>query len=101
MISLDDYHRSLADAAPPTGLDLAQQALWWVGKGEWDRAHECAQQHEGEPRCDWVHAHLHRVEGDLPNAGYWYRRAGKPVATGPTADEWSAIAQSLVPAAQH
>ena len=44
----------------------------------------------------WVHAYLHRVEGDLPNAGYWYRTAGKPVATGALDDEWAAIAAELL-----
>ncbi|MFI5012064.1 MAG: hypothetical protein ACHQAY_06925 [Hyphomicrobiales bacterium] len=72
------------------------QALWWVGKGEWDRAHGCVQQREGEPECDLVHAHLHRLEGDLANAGHWYRRAGKPVATTSSEEEWAAIATQLL-----
>jgi hypothetical protein len=76
--------------------NLALQALWWAGKGDWERAHQCAQQQEGDPACDWVHAYLHRVEGDLGNAGYWYRRAGKPAATGPLAAEWDAIAATLL-----
>ena len=97
MISPERLWDSLSDAAPPDGLDLALQALWWAGKGDWDRAHGCAQQHEGDRACDWVHAYLHRVEGDLPNAGYWYRRAGQPVATGSLDSEWQAIAVALLP----
>ncbi len=85
-------------AAPPAGLGLAQRALWWSRRKEWDRAHACVQQDEGDPACDWVHAHLHRVEGDAENAAYWYRRAGKPVATGPLDAEWTAIATALMPA---
>jgi hypothetical protein len=96
MTSLDDFRRSLADAAPPEGADLALQALWWAGKGDWDRAHGCAQQREGEPGCDWVHAHLHRREGDLANAGYWYRRAGRKMAGASLAEEWDAIAAALL-----
>ena len=97
-ITLDHYRHSLSDPTPPDGTGLAQQALWWAAKGCWERAHGCAQQTEGDPDCDWVHAHLHRMEGDLSNAGYWYRRAGRLVATGPIPDEWTAIAAALVPA---
>jgi hypothetical protein len=51
---------------------------------------------EGEADHDWVHAYLHRVEGDLSNAGYWYRRAKKPAATGSLDDEWAAIAGAML-----
>lgn len=95
-MTFDDFNRSLSEAAPPAGLDIAQQALWWAGKDDWDRAHGCAQQREGDPRCDHVHAYLHRREGDLSNAGYWYRRARQPVATMPLRDEWAAIATRLL-----
>jgi len=91
MTTLEEFRRTLSDAAPPDSADLALQALWWVGKGEWDQAHECAQRREGEADCDLVHAHLHRVEGDLANAGYWYQRAGQPVATTSTEDEWATL----------
>lgn len=96
MQTLEDFRATLADAAPPAGADLALQAIWWTGKGEWDRAHQCAQQREGDPDCDLVHAHLHRVEGDLANAGYWYRRAGRPVAHKPLDAEWAEIAAALL-----
>ena len=96
MQTLEDFRRTLAEAAPPPGADLALQAIWWAGKGEWDRAHECAQQREGDPDCDLVHAHLHRVEGDLANAGYWYRRAGRPVAHKQLDLEWADIAAALL-----
>jgi hypothetical protein len=96
MMTIETFHRSLADPAPPAELDLALQALWWASKGDWDRAHGCAQRREGDPACDWVHAYLHRVEGDLANAGYWYRRARQPAATIPLQDEWSAIAARLL-----
>jgi hypothetical protein len=91
-----DLFKQTFAAATPTVSNLALQALWWAGKGDWERAHQCAQQQEGDPACDWVHAFLHRVEGDLGNAGYWYRRAGKPAATGPLAAEWDAIAATLL-----
>lgn len=94
--SLDAFRRSVSDAAPPPGADLSLQGLWWSRKGAWGRAHDCVQQDEGDPACNWVHAHLHRVEGDLPNAGYWYRRAGRPVAAGALDQEWEAIATALL-----
>ncbi|MBW4022510.1 MAG: hypothetical protein HIU92_05105 [Proteobacteria bacterium] len=92
----DEYEASLVEAVPPEGLDLALTGLWWAGKGEWDRAHGFVQRDEGNPRCDIVHALLHRQEGDLGNAAYWYRRAGEPVAKEPILEEWKAIAARLL-----
>jgi hypothetical protein len=86
---------SLADPAPPSGVGLALQALWFDAKGEWDRAHEQAQADEGAAGC-WVHAYLHRKEGDAGNAAYWYRRARKPVGSGALEAEWEAIATALL-----
>ncbi len=73
----------------------AMLALWWDGRGEWERAHEVAQEVEGREGA-WVHAYLHRKEGDLGNAGYWYRRAGRPVATGDLRGEWEAMVGELL-----
>ena len=62
---------------------------------DWDEVHALCQQHEGEQAFDWGHALCHRIEGDEWNAGYWYRRVGKPVATGSFADEWAAMRVTL------
>jgi hypothetical protein len=94
-MDLDDFRQSVADAVPPAGLSPAAEALWWDAKGDWSKAHDRAQAQEDEAGA-WVHAYLHRKEGDDANAGYWYRRAGKPSATGPLADEWIAITRVLV-----
>ena len=83
------------DTAPP-GLTPPLVALWHAARGEWDAAHGIAQTGEGEPSYDWVHAHLHRVEGDLGNAGYWYRRAGKPMPQGDLAAEREAIITAML-----
>jgi len=96
MTGLEQFRASLSEAAPPAPLDLALQALWWAGKHDWDRAHGCVQQNEGEPRCDWVHGYLHRVEGDLANAGGWYRRAGRDMPATPTDEEWRDITAALL-----
>jgi hypothetical protein len=90
-----EFESSLEQKAPPPSLHLALKALWWDAKGDWKKAHECAQEDEGDPSCDWVHAYLHRKEGDASNAGYWYRRAGKPIANAPLPDEWRAIVTAL------
>ena len=82
----------------PGWLSPPLLALWHAARGEWDAAHAIAQQQEGDPSHDWVHAHLHRVEGDLGNAGYWYRRAGKPMAKGDLAAERATIVAALLAA---
>jgi hypothetical protein len=87
--------RSLERDAPPEGLALAVQALWWDAKGAWDAAHRCAQEQDDQ-RGAWVHAYLHRKEGDQANAAYWYRRAGIPIAGGPLDEEWKQIARALL-----
>lgn len=83
------------ESAPPAGLDACLQALWWARKGDWQRAHELAQAVE-EPDGSWVHAYLHRVEGDLGNARYWYTRAARPASTLPLDAEWEEIVRELL-----
>jgi hypothetical protein len=70
-------------------------ALWWAAKSGWDAAHKLVQD-EATADAAWVHAYLHRVEGDLGNAGYWYQQAGKPVAAGSLVSEWERIASALL-----
>ena len=95
-MDLAAFNASRSADAPPAGLSPPLKALWHAARGEWDAAHGIAQQQEGEPRHDWVHAHLHRVEGDLGNAGYWYRRAGKPMPQGDLDAERDAIVAALL-----
>lgn len=96
----DSFKATLGDAAPPEGAGPALQALWWQAPGrkrggdDWKTAHKLAQRDNGAAGA-WVHAHLHRVEGDEGNAGYWYRRAEKPHAKEPLEAEWAAIAKAL------
>ena len=95
-MDFDAFRQSTRNDAPPAGLDLAVQALWWDAKGDWDRAHTLADK-DHDRRGSWVHAYLHRKEGDRGNAGYWYRRAGKPMPAKATLDEeWAQIAQTLL-----
>jgi hypothetical protein len=97
-VTLDDFRSSLAAAAPPGSLPLALRGLWWDAKGDWAQAHECAQEQDDEAGA-WVHAYLHRKEGDLGNAGYWYRRARKAMPEGTLEAEWAAIARALLDSA--
>ena len=94
-MDLHSFKQTLASPAPPEGLSLALQALWWDAKGDWDKAHACAQERDDTDGAH-VHAYLHRKEGDLSNAGYWYRRAGASVFAGSLAEEWEALARSLL-----
>jgi len=91
----DDFRQTLTGDNPPAELSHALAGLWWDAKGDWTRAHESAQQDEG-PDGSWVHAYLHRKEGDQSNAAYWYGRAGKPVCKAPLASEWMGILTSLL-----
>jgi hypothetical protein len=90
-----DFKSSLSGISPPAGVSPSLAALWWAGKGDWNKAHEIVQDQSGADAA-WVHAYLHRVEGDLDNAGYWYRQARKPVATNPLEAEWEQIASALL-----
>jgi hypothetical protein len=95
VMNLQQFHDSLLRDHPPQELSHALCGLWWDAKGDWTKAHESAQQDEG-PAGAWVHAYLHRKEGDSSNAGYWYERAGKHSAKGPFDEEWNQIAGSLL-----
>ena len=69
--------------------------MWWDAKGDWRRAHEIAQEIDSSEGA-WVHAYLHRKEGDEGNASYWYRQARKPHSRLPLAMEWSEIVTRLI-----
>ena len=79
---------------PPEGVSAPVQALWHTRKGNWDTAHQICQDIDS-PLGSWIHAHLHVIEGDLGNAGYWYARAGKPAASpGELDHEWEELAEA-------
>ncbi|MBW5439544.1 hypothetical protein FXB41_33795 [Bradyrhizobium canariense] len=94
VVNMAAFIGSLDGAAPPPDLSAPLAALWWAAKGDWDQAHRIVQD-ESSREAAWVHAYLHRVEGDLGNAGYWYRQAGQPVATDSLEAEWQRIADTL------
>jgi hypothetical protein len=95
-LSFADFLKSTAaDPAPAAGLSRPLQALWHDRRGDWDEAHALAQEAGGAEGA-WVHAYLHRREGDELNAGYWYARAGRPAASGALPAEWEQIARTML-----
>ncbi|HEY8995322.1 MAG TPA: hypothetical protein VIM71_11710 [Lacunisphaera sp.] len=89
------FQQFVESAALPAGISPALRALWLDHRGDWDGAHELAQQAGGRDGA-WVHAYLHRKEGDAMNAGYWYARAGRDAASGDLRAEWEAIVRTLL-----
>ena len=97
-MTLDDFKASAAQSGAPDGIPPALLALWHDMRGDWKEAHRLAQEIDDETGA-WVHAYLHRKEGDLANAAYWYRRAHQKVAKDSLTVEWDRIARTLLAAA--
>jgi len=95
MMELEDFTASLARNEPDPALSILLQALWHDARGDWHRAHELTQKQDSTEAA-WVHAYLHRKEGDAANARYWYRRAGRKEPQVSLEQEWRAIAAVLI-----
>lgn len=94
-MNLSQFKTSLKDPNPPSGLTPILASLWYDGKGHWGKAHDIAQEiHTKEG--SWIHAYLHRKEGDEFNASYWYQRAGKEKPAVSLAEEWERIVESFL-----
>jgi hypothetical protein len=93
-VTIDDFKATLSADEPPP-VPAALRAMWHDARGEWDRAHTIAQDVE-DVNGAWVHAYLHRKEGDLGNATYWYGRAGQDVARDSLDAEWERIVAALL-----
>jgi hypothetical protein len=94
-MTLVELRATISQQQPPPALPPLLAALWWEAKGDWNQAHEIAQSIESADAA-WVHAYLHRKEGDASNAGYWYRQARQPHCTLPLEKEWEQIASALL-----
>lgn len=94
-MEIDVFRRSLAAKTPPSGASKLVQALWHDANGDWNRAHQLAQSVKGEASAR-VHAYLHRKEGDLDNANYWYERAGARMPKVSLEKEWDALVARLL-----
>ena len=93
--AFDSFFSSLDRDEPPGSANAMLRAVWHGLRGEWDAAHELAQAQD-DAEGAWVHAWLHRVEGDLGNAAYWYGQARRPVASQALETEWDGIVTALL-----
>ena len=93
-MTLAEFKATLSASTPPS-VSKALQALWHDARGKWDTAHQIANDVDDKTGA-WVHAYLHRKEGDLGNAAYWYQRASLPVATDSLEAEWMRIVAALL-----
>ena len=94
-MTIEAFEQSLQQSAPPAGLAPLLLALWHAGKEDWHGAHNIAQDVPGSDGA-WVHAYLHRVEGDTWNANYWYRRAGRSVPGHSLKEEWEGLVEHFL-----
>jgi hypothetical protein len=94
-MKFEEFQKTLSSSAPPGNLSVYLQSLWYDAKGDWEKAHTIIQDIE-DKTASWIHAYLHRKEGDIGNADYWYRRAGKTRPAISLQDEWETIAKALL-----
>ena len=94
-MNYSDYIKSLDFEQIPSNLSVFLQAMWLEARGEWNQAHALVE-HDSSGTGAWIHAYLHRVEGDKWNAGYWYRRASKPFPSLSLKEEWQHIVKELL-----
>jgi hypothetical protein len=95
MMTYEEFAASLGRPEPPEELPVPLQGLWLVANGDWGAAHNLVQDDPSDEAA-WVHAHLHRIEGDIGNAGYWYNRSGRPPTNVPFEKERESIARALL-----
>lgn len=93
-MTFQEFRTAAGSPQPPEGLAGPLLALWQDRQDDWHGAHQTVQE-DASAAAAWVHAYLHRKEGDLSNAGYWYQRAGKPAASGSLESEWEELARAL------
>jgi hypothetical protein len=94
-MTFSEFKNSLKQPAPPSNLNNMLQALWYDAKGDWTSAHNVAQE-INTLEGSWIHAYLHRKEGDLGNASYWYHRANRPASKKSLVDEWEEITKAIL-----
>jgi hypothetical protein len=90
-----EYNNSLLQSLPPDDLSVYLKALWYDAKGSWDKAHTIIQDVPGSA-ASWIHAYLHRKEGDIWNADYWYSKAGRKRPDVSLDEEWKSIVKALL-----
>ena len=94
-MTIEEFADTRSESTPPPGLREELLSLWYDAKGDWDQAHKIVQEMGGK-NAAWVHAYLHRTEGDLSNSSYWYSRAGRKMSNDSLETEWRQIAAALL-----
>jgi hypothetical protein len=94
-MTLSELTDSLSASYPPQEINVHLKSLWHDAKGDWNKAHELIQDEETKEAA-WIHAYLHRKEGDLANATYWYHRAARPVYKKSLEEEWKEIVTAFL-----
>ncbi len=89
------FQESLSQSSPPPGISEHLRSLWYDAKGDWEKSHEIIQDIE-DANAAWIHAYLHRKEGDTWNADYWYRRAKKTRPAISLEEEWLVIVKAML-----
>jgi hypothetical protein len=94
-MTFDEFNASLASSSPPAGISVYLQSLWYDGKDDWEKSHEVIQD-INDKTAAWIHAYLHRKEGDVFNANYWYNRAGRKMPGDALEKEWREIVEEIL-----
>jgi hypothetical protein len=94
-MTFPEFNNSLSNSQPPVSLSPYLQALWFDKKEDWEKAHTIIQDID-DSTAAWIHAYLHRKEGDLGNADYWYHRAQRKRPAVSLAEEWESIVKTLL-----
>ena len=94
-MNLSTFKESLSANEPPQNISVYLKSLWYDAKDDWDKAHQLIQDVD-DKNASWIHAYLHRKEGDVANSGYWYRRAGKNRSSLSLEKEWEEIVTALI-----
>lgn len=94
-MNLEEFKETLHSESPPENINEELKALWYDWNGNWEKAHKIVQNLPSK-NAAWVHAYLHRKEGDEANANYWYRRANKEHSKLTIKNEWEEIVNFLL-----
>jgi len=94
-MTVQKFKESISETTPPDDLSDHAKSLWYDAKKDWKRAHEIIQDIE-DKNASWIHAYLHREEGDISNADYWYHRAGKKRPEMTLEKEWEQIVTAML-----
>ena len=94
-MTFEQFQQSLSQSSPPSAISRHLESLWYDAKGDWEQSHNIIQD-INDRNASWIHAYLHRKEGDLWNADYWYNRAGKKRPSITLDEEWEGIVRQIV-----